>query len=217
MDSKTIDTGIVNRWLKSLKSNPAALLTLLYFLWMLSSMFQAFFRFDAFGINIFQYATIRDFVLAPLRDPNAFLSVVIMTLVVLIYVPCVTVLVRLQGAIAKKSARLKWLQLEVFPGSVDSWAKGMSALLFVVLIVTGQYLYNARFGEGWKQSFVSDCNNRVRVVMRREDLLSFKLPSENLVLLGTTERFFFLYANEQGNEVSYIVPSENILLLSKQN
>lgn len=216
MNNVSDEAGNGKGWMTVIRSSPTPFLALLYLLWLLASMFQDYFRFRAFDVNIFHFATIEDFALAPFRDPVSFASVLLAAALVLLYLPIVRLLIWLGNRASEKRKWSQWMQKEVFPGSPYPWARSLTLFGLILLMFFGRLFANDWYSDEWKNRYLQDPNNHVNVWFNEYDDAYAVGSKGNFVLLGASTKYYFLRAKKgcrQGKSI--IVPTENVLLISK--
>ena len=177
------------RWLSSLlREHPALLFSALYIAASVIGMFYSWAYLRRFGINVFNYAQISDFLLASLKEPFTWALVVIAVLLVLG-----------DNAMSRKVERRgsKWFGWYASPRYrfINNFAALYVVLSFIYLFAHFQ-AKDTHAGEG----------KVVDVVFAESG------PQVTSLLLGTTGQFVFLFdaASKQVN----IHPIENIHSIS---
>lgn len=178
-------------WISGLlREHPALLASMLYLAASAIGMFYSWAFFREFGINVFNFAQIGDFLLASLKEPVTWLLVAV-------------AIVSMVGENAmsrryQKKNKVRWLR---WYGSRTY--RMLNYFVLVVMIALFLFLYadkranEIREGEG----------EHVRV------LLADGNSSRDATLLGTTGQFIFLYDSETG--VVDIHPNENVQTISQ--
>ncbi len=106
-----------------------------YLLMVLTGMLFNYFKFHYFGINIFQYASVFDFLISPFEDPNILLFI-FGSLLVVIFTFVADKLWKQHFPKSYKRWTLNWMN--------KGWYKPLSHMLVLVLyIFYGAYIYGA--------------------------------------------------------------------------
>ena len=179
-----------SRYKTLLEQHPAFLVSMLYFLASLIGLVYSWAYLHGFGINVFRYADISDFLLASLKEPFTWLLVVL--------IACL---------IAADNAMSLYVQKRG-PGRFFRWYaseryRRINYVSFVILVSIGLFTYAERNA----QRIQDGGGNLVSVE------LTDSLPPENLVLIATTARFVFFY-DRKSKQVA-IHPIDNILTIRK--
>ena len=186
------ETETVLQWLRSvLREHPALLVSALYIASSVIGMFYAWAYLRFFGINVFNYAQISDFLLASLKEPFTWGLVVLAVL-----------MVQSDNAMSRRVERKG-------PGKWSRWygsqryrtVNNFAVILLVLMFIYTFAILQARDvhdGEGKIVDVVfTDAHDRV-----------------TSILLGTTGQFVFLFdAESAGVDVH---PIENIHSISFQ-
>ena len=179
------------QWLRKLLSeHPALLISGIYVLASLIGMFFSWAYLRQFGINVFRYAEISDFLLASLKEPLTWALAVFALL-----------LVMLDNAWSRRVQTRGPSRYFGWYGSTRYRAVNYAASLLVVALFLYTYATlkhrEVRDGEGEYVS-VTLADGSVR---------------KNIVLLETTGRFIFLF--DPGQNRVDIHPHESVLTISK--
>ena len=148
-------------------------------------MVDAWKHFNAFGINVFEFAEINDFLLVAFREPKSFVVVLLLFGMALIYF-----------ALARKLSIL----------SVGASKNSDHRILKVVILVIaflyllfapyfGPVFYNRYYDPKWVNEILCDPNRYVNVTF--SDRRKVPISPQHLVFLGTTEKFVFFYGKEK--------------------
>ncbi len=178
------------QWLRSvLREHPALVVSALYVAASVIGMFHAWAYLRRFGINVFNYAQISDFLLASLKEPFTWGLVVIAVL-----------MVQSDNAMSRRAQRRglsKWFRWYGSPRyrTINNFAAMLLVLVFIYLFASFQ-AEGTHAGEG----------KTVDVVFADSGAKSTAL------LLGTTGQFVFLFDSET-KDVD-IHPFENIHSIS---
>ena len=175
---------------RTLVEHPALFVSGIYFVASLIGLVYSWAFLRAFGINVFRYAEISDFLLASLKEPFTwFLAVFAVILVA--FDNAMSLRVQRRGT----SRFLRWYGSERY--------REINYLASVFLVVVFLFLYAAT-----KEREIRDGEGEVVSVH-----LTDASPPKQLVMLGTTARFVFLY--DQVAERVDIHPNESILTITK--
>ena len=174
-------------------------------------MVDAWNHFNAFGINVFEFAEINDFLLAAFREPQSFL-------VILLFVVLGTLYFLLPWALSKSiSILISILRSEApetkFPNLYKIY-RGIVILISICLLLAAPYIgpliYNDNYDSKWVEKILCDPNRHVNVTF--SDRRKVPISSQHLVFLGTTEKFVFFYDKDKK---STVVPIGSILLMEQ--
>jgi hypothetical protein len=210
----------------------AAPLTYIYVT--ITGMVQAWLQFNAFGINVFEYSELNDFLLAAFREPQSFLAILGVIayggIAYLMQFPTMSIAVWFLNWIyrfevgekrniktSEQNKRVKRLNKVV--RIYKKTYKWLFSFLFVFLFLTAPYLgpimVHEGYDEKWKERFVSEPTRQAEVLVKD---LEKKHGAEkgwikNLALIGTTDKFAFFY-NKSNKEI-IIAPLNNVLLIKR--
>ncbi|MEE9142825.1 MAG: hypothetical protein V3U59_08935 [Gammaproteobacteria bacterium] len=165
--------------------NPALLLTALYLLASAIGMLFAWVYFREFGINIFHYTEVGDFLLASFREPITWVTVI-----------AAVALIAFDNAMSRRvEARSKraWLRWYGSPRY-----RRINFIALVVLVVVYIWLFASLAARDVYEGF----GNRVTVKLADDT------TTNDAVLLGTTIQFLFLFDPDQRSLA--IHPHENV-------
>ena len=185
-----VDEGTTARWTKDLlREHPALIVSAFYVAASVIGMFYSWAYLRAFGINVFNYAQISDFLLASLKEPFTW------GLVALAFV-----LVTLDNAWSRRAQRKgpsRWFRWYASPYYRTTNNFGIVVLVFVFIFVFATVqARDTRAGEGKVVDVIfADSTGEVRSL-----------------LLGTTGQFVFLY-DAESSEVD-VHPIESIHSIS---
>ncbi len=175
---------------QALADHPALLVSVLYFIASLIGLVYSWAFLRAFDINVFRYAEISDFLLASLKEPFTwFLAILAVSLVA--FDNTMSLRVQRRGP----SRFFRWYG--------NARYRQMNYLVSVLLVVAFLFSYATT-----KERGIRDGEGEVFSVH-----LTDSSPPKQLVMLGTTARFVFLY--DQSAEQVYIHPNESILMITK--
>jgi len=172
-----------------LKENPALLVSVVYFSASSIGMFYSWAFLRHFGVNVFNFAQISDFLLASLKEPMTWLLVSFAMLLMLV-----------DNAFSRrhqKKSKRKWLQ---WYGS--STYRSINYVVLICMVVLFLYVY----ADNKAEKVRSGKGEQVSVTLASNDV------PQNAILLGTTGQFIFLYDAET-RQVD-IHPNENVQTIS---
>lgn len=172
-----------------LKENPALLVSVVYFSASSIGMFYSWAFLRHFGVNVFNFAQISDFLLASLKEPMTWLLVSFAMLLMLV-----------DNAFSRrhqKKSKKKWLQ---WYGS--STYRSINYVVLICMVVLFLYVY----ADNKAEKVRSGKGEQVSVTLASNDV------PQNAILLGTTGQFIFLYDAET-RQVD-IHPNENVQTIS---
>lgn len=202
-------------------------------------MSQAYFFYNAFNINIFEYSEINDFVLASLKEPLTLLF----GLGFISYLIFILLLLEWSTILGKKTNEwisekwTKWFDKRKTEGLSEKWAKRISkieelsikldrfgnklhnsqkklAFLLVIPIIFGSpiiipKLLNENYSQSWKDNYINSKKNAVSIKLRVSGELN------DLAILGTTDKYIFFY--KKNDNKLLITPVSNVLYIEKSN
>ena len=177
---------------RALAENPALLVSGIYFLASLIGLVYSWFFLRAFGINVFQFAEISDFLLASLKEPFTWALAILAVLLVVS-----------DNANSLRVQRRGPSRLFGWYGSEGYRRSNYLVLLF--LVVASLYLLASS-----KERAIRDGAGDSFIVH-----LSDSSAEKHRVLLGTTARFVFLY--DRVSENVDVHPNESILMMTKHS
>ena len=166
-----------------------------------TGMLSSWTLYDEFGVNIFHYAQLSDFVVAAVRSPSASLAI-------LLAIPAVWVIIRLDDYLARRYSWVKYLY-------GPTWLRKLSRtsgayVLYLVLYAyafslfsTGRAADRIRRGEGPAVTVQLQSGT----VGGRDATIPFSTQ-----LLGTTSAYVLLY--ERSERTVTVVPVENVASLT---
>lgn len=173
-----------------LREHPALLISGLYVSASTIGMFFAWNFLRRFGINVFNYAEIGDFLLASLKEPFTWAVTILAAL-----------LVALDNASSRRAASKYHSRWIAWYGSARY--RRLNYICAVVMVVLFLNVFAAA-----KSRDVFEGNAEIVSVT-----LTDESPAKQMTLLGTTGRFVFLYEHKK-NRVD-IHPNENVLTITK--
>ncbi len=178
-------------WIRRmLAEHPAFLLSGLYFVASLIGLMYSWDFLRFFGINIFRYAEISDFLLTSLKEPFTWVLAILAVLLVLF-----------DNAASRR--------VEAHgPGRFFRWygSERYRQINYVAAIaVVAVFLHTYAV---LKERSIRDGNAELVTIQ-----LADNSPARDMVMLGTTSRFAFFY--DHLSEQVYIHPHESILVITK--
>jgi hypothetical protein len=191
MDVRVMSESEQHSWFRrALAEHPALLVSGIYFAASLIGLVYSWAFLRAFGINVFRYAEISDFLLASLKEPFTWL-LAILAVILIIFDNAMSLRIQRRGP----SRFFRWYGSERYR-QVNYLA---SAFLVVVLLLSYATV---------KERGIRDGEGEIVSVH-----LTDASPPKQLVMLGTTARFVFLY--DPVAERVDIHPNESILMITK--
>ena len=175
---------------RALAEHPALLVSAIYFVASLIGLVYSWAFLRSFGINVFRYADISDFLLASLKVPFTWI-LAILAVILVAFDNSMSLRVQRRGP----SRFFRWYGSERY--------RQINYLVSVFLVVVFLFSYATA-----KERGVRDGEGEVLSVH-----LTDSSPPKQLVMLGTTARFVFLY--DQVAERVDIHPNESILMITK--
>jgi len=178
-------------WLRRmLVEHPGLFASGIYFVASLVGLIYSWAFLGAFGINVSRYAELSDFLLASLKQPFTWLLTLLAVALIL-----------MDNAMSLRVERRK-------PGRLFRWYgneryRQINYLLASLMVIVFLFAYAKM--------------NEQKIRKGKEETVSVYLtdasPAKQLVILGTTSKFVFLY--DHTSERVDIHPIENILMISK--
>jgi len=175
---------------RALAEHPALLVSAIYFVASLIGLVYSWAFLRAFGINVFRYAEISDFLLASLKEPFTWI-LAILAVILAAFDNAMSLRVQRRGP----SRFFRWYGSERY--------RQINYLVSVFLVVFLLFSYATM-----KERGIRDGEGEVLSVH-----LTDSSSPKQLVMLGTTARFVFLY--DHVAERVDIHPNESILMISK--
>lgn len=179
-----------SNWLKAiLREHPALLASVVYFSASSIGMFYSWAFLRHFGVNVFNFSQIGDFLLASLKEPMTWLLVLAALL-----------LTQFDNALSRRCQRKnkrKWLR---WYGS--GTYRSINYIVLICMVVLFLYIYADRKAE----EFRDGNGDHVQVT------LADGSEPRTAMLLGTTGQFIFLYEVET-RKVD-ILPNESVQTVS---
>ena len=203
MSDKGNTTTIESPLLEVFKKHPALVLTAVYVYLNILGMINAYRYFSLFGINIFKFSEINDFIMAVFRNP----SFIILILCLLLYSILILLLRKL--VYDKKPEKAPKESQEKFPAFLQpKWIENILRVIIILLIppcfawfeptfqlfssknepvTVGYRVANGQAGEGWSRDEVEH--------------------------IGTTAKFMFFVDD---NKCFMIVPTSNVQIIRER-
>lgn len=211
MDSTPSTTTVKSSWLRHLKQEWFWIAPLTYAYLCAVGMVDAWKRFDAFGIRIFEFSEPGDFIVAPFREPNliVLLLLIVVFFISLFYSMGIFAFFRIPQALSQR-----------LPEPIQRFRQNLKLTppiyILAILIVLSFALYgptfllNGNYDENWKRTIVNDPDRYVEVAFARsgQNSSSFTLSSP-LVFIGSNSKYFFFYCESTRGFV--VSPSHNIV------
>lgn len=181
---------IQKSWLASLfRKHPALLISALYVVASTIGMLFAWDYLRRFGINVFNYAQIGDFLLASLKEP--------MTWGLVIFAVLLVALDNFMSRRWQRKERRAWTRW--YGTGTYRAANILVAIVMLIIFIDGYARYKA--GETY------DGNGKVV-----EYVLADSPIRHSATLLGTTAQFIFLF--DADSSKVYVLPHESIALIT---
>ncbi len=140
-------------WFSLVKENWAWAAPLIYIYVTIVGMIQAWFQFHAFGINVFEFSEINDFLLAAFREPLSFLAIV-----------GVIAYVGIMGIVTKIYEKIKEARSSENILRITASYRLILNFIFVLIVIgapyVGPYLLNKGYDDRWKRKFCRNQNER---------------------------------------------------------
>jgi magnesium-transporting ATPase (P-type) len=188
------DNNWVNRVKEFFLDNPTLLLSLLYFYVTGTGIFYAYYLYLLFDINIFDYATIVDFLLAAFKSPRIFLLVAgQLALIILLYFVYL----------------MLWKFSERLFFRIAMWM--MVAMGFLLFFI-GPYNYAIRSAVDIAQSIKHGKQPSVEVRYISSAGSADQVTEPGLELIGTTQRVFFFY--DVKDQRTLVIPQSQIISIA---
>jgi hypothetical protein len=175
-------------------------------------MVQSWLQFNAFGINVFEFSELNDFLLAAFREPLSFLAI----LGLIVYGGLGIFTQRIMQRIM-----LRTLFRNKSPEHIESTRRLLKWFIystFVTIVLIAPYygprLLHQQYGQEWKDRFASEPNRNVTALIKNlENNGKDSGWIKNLTLIGTTDKFIF-FIERSTNDV-LIAPISNVVLVKK--
>ncbi len=182
-----------------LKHDLSMSLTLGYLVLIVVGMIFNSFYYTSLGFNIFNYSDISDFLLAPFRDPNILLFL-------LISISFIYVLSLLDDYLERTFPKLySKLLLGLDKERYQDWysVKGYAMLTILYVFFAAQIYSTFKFKE------IKDATVSSTKVMLKDNKFE---PTDTLIYAGKTNSFVFLYLRNKAETA--IIPAADVLQLS---
>ena len=178
-------------------------------------MTQSWLHFNAFQINVFDFAEINDFLLAAFRAPISFLYIVLLIVVLVSYSIFVMFLLH------QLSSR-KFLTSEGHPIArlLSRIGPILNFLIIISIFVLPPYfapvMLNESYSTDWMSKYVKDPCLKFEALFRmpNDSLSTDQKFVSDLTLIGTTEKYMFFVKQTSGESDSYkvyISPISNVI------
>ena len=188
-------------WLRLVKKHPTLAPTAVYVYLTIVGMFDAYRHFQPYGINVFEFAELNDFILAAFRTPASIVLVASVGLYIILNV------LPYRKAYDITS---RWVRREHLKNSLFS-QRSRSVFDTVLLLI----VFSTPFFAGSLTNLLfSDCSPKsVTVVYRGVNGHVGEDWSRDVDLIGTTEKFIFFSDDEK---CFLIVPTSNVLAIQQR-
>jgi len=182
------------------REHPALVLSAAYLSATGLGMLSSWTFYDRFGLNVFHYAQLSDFILSAVRNPLAALAI-------LLAVPAVWTIMRTD----QWMTRFRWYNYLLGPAPLRRLSRTRGALL-IYLSLYG-YVFSLVYS-AWMETRVRagevtsvEAQLQQGTYRGRDATVPFRTG-----LLGTTTAYVFLYDNDSGTVT--VVPVENLALMT---
>ncbi len=187
-----------------LRQHPGLVISLTYLVVSLIGLLFSYSLFSEFGINIFLYAEISDFLLGALREPMTFLAAGAAVLTVLL----LHGLARLELRFFRRhppTARVGKAYLRL------SQAAYSSQWTWLLVFILYSYLFLSLYGNYRSEQIKAGHGEVVQIYIAEgtDSDGSVKPGGRTGLLLGTTNKFIFVYDPETGS--TDVIPNESII------
>ena len=187
------DAGSFQNWLRKFDVPRTWGTVLLYFYLNYVGMVLSYFHFESFGVNIFEYSEINDFLLAGFRDLQTMLGVTCAVVIIIV----LTYLSHRISVIAKNRFNTE-NKFVARPGALTLIASGYILAVPFLVGIAFNFLLNS--------NFLCDENRYVAVEYSPRGTSAVR--SQNLVLLGITDDYVIFIGPENK---PVIIPEVNLL------
>lgn len=209
---------VTQQWAKTLRDNWTWIASIGFLYVTYVGMFQSWMYFDAFGINVFEFAEINDFLLAAFREPDSFLYL----LALLLYPLALLVSFRML-----RSRRLGKQRQNDPPEPTQSHLARFESrivLVSIVVFLSAPYLVTTLLNKGydgdWKKGVLDEPSREYRVLfgsaIHPERTREWR---DKLIFIGTTEKYVFFARKVELTDLAYYVhisPVENVVLMRRE-
>ena len=207
MAKEILETGKLG---KSLRNNWAWIASMGYLDVTYVGMIQSWKYFDAFGINVFEFAELNDFLLSAFREPMSFLYLGAFFVYPLVFLIVTKFRAKKSGKSLREHGQLK---STIFDHRLSPTIATFGLLFFAV--IAPYFIPNF-----WKGDVLEDPARKYRVLfgstIHPERTRQWR---NDLVFIGTTEKYmFFVRTLEQTNGAYYlhISPVQNVVLMRRE-
>ena len=223
----------VNNILRIVQQNWAWAAPLFYIYVTIVGMFQSWLYFNAFGINVFEFSELNDFLLAAFRQPLAF-GLLILLILYSILAAIVPNFLNIALRLVLDSERFKdlsenlWSPIKKYlhwHAMGTLWFKKITNVLVIATIVLAApyfipHILNDGYSNTWKMRYMQATDRKFRAKFRNIN------PSKNtdgwvnnLNLIGTTEKYIFFLREVKRNKLNYevyISPISNVIQIRSE-
>ena len=212
-----VSKGAINQnpWVMFTRDNWSWMIPCIYIYVTYIGMADSWYRFRAFGINVFEFAEINDFLLAAFREPESFLTVLV---IVLLAVLVVQYHIHLVPRIVARIYRVrfgKWLDYALFSGPLGRQITKYVSVLYIFLApIFAPYIYDELIRGNPVCRVVTDSTRHISVTFRTNIVEQSEEKMSDLLLVGATGKFLFFYGTHNSKFV--ISPISNVQLLSQR-
>ncbi len=207
MDEFDLDTAVASSPGTMLKQHPGLVISLTYLVVSLIGLLFSYSLFSEFGINVFLYAEISDFLLAALREPMTFVAAGAAVLTVLL----LNGLARLELRWFRRRAPTTRFGKAYLRLSQATYSSPWTQLLVFILY---SYLFLSLYGEYRSEQIKAGHGDVIQIYIAEatnsDD--SIEPGGQSGLLLGTTNKFIFVYDPVTGS--TDVIPNESILRIT---
>lgn len=207
MNEAKKDEAIITQITIFIKDHWALVASLGYLYMSIFGMSQKFFFFNSFGINIFEYSEINDFLLSSFREPLTL----IVGLAVAIY--CISVFIFAKWFVKTETFRnSREKGMKILMGK----QKRLMALTVIPVVLTvpllTPILINDGYSDSWREEYITNKENIVGIKLHDNSVDIFLDNQFNdTVILGTTDKYTFFF--QISTDKVLIVPIRNIVYI----
>ena len=195
---------ILNKFALTARDNWTWAAPLVYLYVTIVGMVQSWFHFNAFQINVFDFAEINDFLLAAFREPTSFIFILLMV-VYAIFITFLTIWLSSRKVVIGEQA---FRNIRFFNYFV--------ALCILFLAPVAGPTLKDWYKPNWKFDYVKNSSLKFEALFRMSNN-SFSTDQKfvsDLTLIGTTEKYIFFVKQTSGESDSYkvyISPVSNVI------
>ena len=211
-----VSTGAINQnpWVIFTRDNWSWITPCFYIYVTYIGMVDSWYSFRAFGINVFEFSEINDFLLAAFREPESFLTVLV---IVSFAVMVVQFHVHLMPRIVDKIHRArfgKWLDYALFAGPLGRQIAKYTSVSYIFLApIFAPCIYELIRGHPVCR-VTADSTRQVSVMFRTIIVEHSVEKMSNLLLVGATGKYLFFYSSDNSRFI--VSPISNVLLISQR-